>query len=91
MDIDDKNDDSGRNLMHRTNDEICIGENNKVTQHDIGFKDDDEGNNEYHIESTNPPILAVNITKKMLIFVTTKIYSRVTKGLSLALHFPHLI
>ena len=63
MDIDDKNDDSGRNLMHRTNDEIRIGENAKVTQHDIGFKDDDEGNNEYHIESTHPPILAVNITK----------------------------
>ena len=31
-------DDSGRNLMHQTNDEICIGENAKVTQHDPDFR-----------------------------------------------------
>ena len=38
MDSDDTTDDRGRNLMHKTNDEICIGENAKVTQHDPDFE-----------------------------------------------------
>ena len=38
MDIDDKTDDSGWNLMHQTNDRIRIGENAKVNQHDPYFE-----------------------------------------------------
>ena len=38
MDSVDTPDDIGRNLMHRKNDEIRIGENAKVTQHDPDFK-----------------------------------------------------
>ena len=34
MENDDKMDDSGRNLMYQTNDDICIRENVKITQHD---------------------------------------------------------
>ena len=33
MDRNDTADDSSRNLVHQTNDEIRIGENAKVTQH----------------------------------------------------------
>ena len=43
MDSYDTMDDSGRNLMHQTNDEICIVENAKVTQHDPDFKNADVG------------------------------------------------
>ena len=31
IDSDDTTDDSGKNLMHQTNDEICIVENTQVT------------------------------------------------------------
>ena len=61
MDSDDTTDDSGRNLMHQTNDEICIRENAKVTQHDTKFKNADEGEYEEHLEAKHSPILAVNI------------------------------
>ena len=43
MDIDDTTDNSGRNFMHKTNDEIRTGENPKVTQHDPDFKNANEG------------------------------------------------
>ena len=42
MDSDDTTDDSGRNLMHQTNNKTCIGENAKVTQHDTYFKNDND-------------------------------------------------
>ena len=63
MDSDKKTDGSGRNLTHQKNDEICIGENAKVTQHDPEFENADEGDNEEHLESPHIPILDVNFTK----------------------------
>ena len=64
MDSDDTTDDSGRNLMHQTNDKICIGENAKVTQHDPDFEIFDVGDDEENIESTRCPILSVNVAEK---------------------------
>ena len=63
MDICDTTNDSGRNLMHQTNDKICIGENAKVTQHDPDFENTDEGDDEEHLEAPHHPILAVNFAK----------------------------
>ena len=64
MDSNDTTDDRGRNLMHQTNDEICIGENAKVTQHDRDFKNADVVDYEEHIDAPRRPILAVNVAKK---------------------------
>ena len=61
MDSNNTTYDSGRNLMHQTNDEICIGENAKVTQHDSDFKNDNVGDYEEHIEAPHFPILDVNV------------------------------
>ena len=58
---DDTADDSGRNFMHQTNDEICIGENAKVTQHDPDLQNFDVGDDEENIEAPHRPILAVNV------------------------------
>ena len=85
MDSDNTTDDSGRNLMHQTNDEICIGENSKVTQHYPEFKN---ANYEEHLESPPHTILAVNAIQ-MLVFVRAKMYSEVIQCLGLALHLPH--
>ena len=63
MDSDDTTDDSGRYLMHQTNDDIRIGENSKVTQHDPDFENCAVGDNEKHIEAPHSPILAVNVAK----------------------------
>ena len=51
--------------MHQTNDEICIGENAKVTQHDPKFENVEEGDDEEHLDSPRRPILAVNVVKKI--------------------------
>ena len=64
MDSDETADDSGRNLMHQTNDEICIGENAKVTQHYPYFQNFDVGDDEENIEAPHRPILDVNIANK---------------------------
>ena len=64
MDSDDTTDDSSRNLMHQTNDIICIRENAKVTQHDPEFEN---ANGEDNIEAPHRPIISVNI-KKTYIF-----------------------
>ena len=61
MDSDEKTDDSGRNLMHQTNDKICIGENAQVTQHDPESKN---ANDKEHFEAPHRPILDVNVVKK---------------------------
>ena len=61
--------DSGRNLMHQTNDEICIGENAKATQYDPEFEN---ANNEEHLEAPNFPILAVNAVKNNARIFRTK-------------------
>ena len=61
MDSDDTTDDSGRNLMHQTNDKICIGENAKVTQHDPQFDNTDEGDYEEHLEAPHLSILDLNV------------------------------
>ena len=62
MDIYDTTDDSGRILMHQTNDAIRIGENAKVNQHDPDFKNADVGDDEEHLESPHRPILSANDT-----------------------------
>ena len=49
MDSDGITDDSGRNLMHQTNDKTNIGEIAKITQHDPEFENDNEGDNEEHL------------------------------------------
>ena len=49
MDSGDTMDDSGRILMHQTNDEISIGENAKVTQYHPDFENADEGGDEEHL------------------------------------------
>ena len=61
MDSDDTTDDRGRNLMHQTNDEICIGENTKVTQHDPDFENAYVGDDEENLEAPHRPILALNV------------------------------
>ena len=63
MDINDTTDDRGWNLMHKKNDEICIGEDPKVTQHDPDFENSNEGDDEEHLEAPHLPILAVNVAK----------------------------
>ena len=50
--------------MHQTNDEICIGENAEVTQHDPDFENADVGDDQYHLEALHCPIIAVNVAKK---------------------------
>ena len=57
MDSNDKRDESGQNLMHQTNDKICIGENAKVNQHHPDFEN---ANYEEHLEAPHFPILEVN-------------------------------
>ena len=57
MDICDTTNDSGRNLMHQTNDKICIGENAKVNQNHPDFEN---ANYEEHLEAPHFPILEVN-------------------------------
>ena len=47
----DTTDDISQNLMHQTNDEICIEENAKVTQHDPDFKNANVGDDEEHLEA----------------------------------------
>ena len=64
MDSNDKMDDSGWNLTHNNNNVICIGENDKVTQHDPGFENNNEGDDEEHLEAPHHLILAINIAKK---------------------------
>ena len=61
MDSDDTTDGSGHNLMHQTNDTICIRENVKVIQHDPDFENSDEGDDEEHLDAPHFPILAVNV------------------------------
>ena len=90
IDIADTTDDSGRNLMHQTNDEIHIRENAKFTQRDPDFENSDVGHDEEHLEAPGFTILAVNVAKKILLFVRAKIYSKVIHGLGLALHLSHL-
>ena len=63
MDSIDTPDNIGQNFMHQTNDEICIGENSKVTQHYPYFRNADVGDNEDHLEAPHRPILAVNVEK----------------------------
>ena len=63
MDSDDTMDDSGRNLMHQTNEKIHLGENAKVTQHDPDFVNADEGDDEEHLEAPDCPIIAANVAK----------------------------
>ena len=46
MDIHDTMYDIGRNLTHNKKDEIRIGENARVTQHDPEFENTHEGNDE---------------------------------------------
>ena len=52
--------------MHQTNDEIFIGENAKVTQHDLEFENADGGDDGEHLKTTHFPILAVSFIKKCL-------------------------
>ena len=63
MDIDDTKDDSGHILMHLKNDDIRIGENAKVTQHDPYFENADVGDDEEHLESPHHPTLDLNAVK----------------------------
>ena len=49
--------------MHQTNDEIRIGENAKVTQHDPYFENYIVGDDEDHLEAPHLPIIAVNVAK----------------------------
>ena len=49
--------------MHQTNDEICIGENAIVTQHDPDFKNYNAGDYEDHLEAPHHPNIAVNVAK----------------------------
>ena len=63
MNINDTTDDSCQYLMHQTNDEIRIGENDKVTQHDPDFENADEGDDEDNLEAPRHPIIAVNFAK----------------------------
>ena len=72
MDSDDKKDDSGRNLMHKTNDEIRIGENAKVAQHDPEFENADVGDDEEHLEAPYLPILALNFAKNNALILQSK-------------------
>ena len=48
--------------MHKKNDEIRIGENAKVTQHDPDFENYIVGDDEDHLEAPHRPILAVNVS-----------------------------
>ena len=50
--------------MHQTNDEIRIGENAEVTQHDWDFKDTNVGDDGEHLEAPHILILAINIAKR---------------------------
>ena len=90
MDSDDTTDDSSWNLMFQTIEEIRIGENTKVTQHDPDFENADEGDDEEHIEGPHRPILAINIAKNIAHIFRAKMYSKVIQGLGLALHLPNL-
>ena len=90
MDSDDTTDDSGQNLMHKKNDEICIVENAKVTQHDPDFENANVGDDEEHLNAPRLPILAGIFQRKMLVLVRAKIYSECIQGIGLALHLPHL-
>ena len=63
MDSEDKTDDSGRNLMHQTNDEIRIGENAEITQHDPYFEKANVGDDEENLEAPHRPILDVKSAK----------------------------
>ena len=64
MDSDDTTDDSGQNFMHQTNDDIHIGENSKVTQHDPDFENDNVGDDEEHLEAPHRLMLDVNVANK---------------------------
>ena len=61
MESDEKTNDSGCISMHQTNDEICIGENVKIAQHDPGFEDSDEVNNGEHLKSPYSLTLSLNV------------------------------
>ena len=74
---DDTTYDSGWNLMHQTNDWICIRENAKVTQHDPYFENANVGDDEEHIEAHNCPILAVNVANNNARVFQSKMYSKV--------------
>ena len=63
MDSDDAKNDSGRNLMHQTNDESRIRKIHKVTQHDPYLENADEGDDEDHFEAPHSSILSVNVAK----------------------------
>ena len=49
--------------MHKTNDEIHIGESAKVTQHDPDSENSDVGDDEEHLEAPHRCIIAVNVAK----------------------------
>ena len=74
MDSDDTTDDSSRNLMHQRNDDIRIGENSKVTQHDPDFVNSDGGGDEEHLEAPNCPIIAANVSKNNSRIFQSKMY-----------------
>ena len=57
--------DIGWNFMQKTNGNICIEENAKVTQHDTEFEN---ANDEDHIEAPHCHILAVNVVKNLVFF-----------------------
>ena len=63
IDSNDTTYDIGRNLMYQTNDEVRIGENAKVTQHDPDYENSDVGDDEEHLEAPHRPILDVNVAK----------------------------
>ena len=63
MDSVETTDDCGQNLIHQTDDAICIRENAKVTQHDPDFGNANVGGDEEHLEAPHCPILAINVTK----------------------------
>ena len=50
--------------MHQTNDQIRIGENAKVTQHDTDLENDDEGDDEENLEAPHLTIISVNFANK---------------------------
>ena len=83
---DDTTYDSGRNFMHKKNDEIRIREYEKVTQHDPYLESADVGDDEENLEAPHRPNIAVNVVKNNDCIHQIKII----QGLGLALHLPHL-
>ena len=66
--------------MHQTNDEIFIGENAKVTQHDLEFENADGGDDGEHLKTTHCPILAVSFIKNARILHSKNILEGRTRS-----------